>query len=65
MGLNKAEIAEGFAGDIVSIAGIPDIYVGETVTTDEATESLPPITIDPPTLKMQFFVNDSPFAGRE
>ncbi len=65
LGLNKAEISEAFAGDIISIAGIPDIYVGETVTTDEATESLPPITIDPPTLKMQFFVNDSPFAGRE
>lgn len=65
LGLNKAEISEAFAGDIVSIAGIPDIFVGETVTTDENTESLPPITIDPPTLKMQFFVNDSPFAGRE
>lgn len=65
LGLNKAEISEAFAGDIISIAGIPDIYVGETVTTDEATESLPPITIDPPTLKMQFFVNDSPFAGKE
>lgn len=65
MGLNKVEVQEGIAGDIVSIAGIPDIYVGETITTDEATEALPPITIDPPTLKMQFFVNDSPFAGKE
>ncbi len=65
LGLNKAEISEAFAGDIISIAGIPDIYVGETVTTDENTEALPPITIDPPTLKMQFFVNDSPFAGKE
>jgi len=65
LGLVKAEVAEGIAGDIVSIAGIPDIYVGETITIDEATEALPPIHIDPPTLKMQFFVNDSPFAGRE
>lgn len=39
--------------------------MGETITTDENTEALPPITIDPPTLKMQFVVNDSPFAGRE
>ncbi len=65
MGLNKVEIQEGIAGDIVSIAGISDIFVGETIVTDENTEPLPPITIDPPTLKMQFFVNDSPFAGRE
>lgn len=65
LGLAKAEVAEGIAGDIVSIAGIPDIYVGETITMDEATVALPPIHIDPPTLKMQFFVNDSPFAGRE
>lgn len=65
LGLAKAEVTEGVAGDIVSIAGIPDIYVGETITFDENTEALPPIHIDPPTLKMQFFVNDSPFAGRE
>lgn len=65
LGLQKAEISEAFAGDIVSIAGIPDIFVGETVVSDENTPALPPITIDPPTLKMQFFVNDSPFAGRE
>jgi GTP-binding protein len=65
LGLQKAEIKEAEAGDIVSIAGIPDIFVGETVTFEENTEALPPITIDPPTLKMQFFVNDSPFAGKE
>ncbi len=65
LGLQKAEIKEAEAGDIVTIAGIPDIFVGETVTTAEETEALPPITIDPPTLKMQFFVNDSPFAGKE
>ncbi len=65
LGLQKAEIKEAEAGDIVTIAGIPDIFVGETVTFEETTEALPPITIDPPTLKMQFFVNDSPFAGKE
>jgi GTP-binding protein TypA/BipA len=64
LGLQKAEIKEAEAGDIVSIAGIPDIFVGETVTVENTTEALPPITIDPPTLKMQFFVNDSPFAGK-
>lgn len=65
LGLQKVELAEAEAGDVVLLAGIPDIYVGETVTTDESSEALPAIHIDPPTLKMQFFVNDSPFAGRE
>ena len=58
-------MTEGEAGDIVTIAGIPDIYVGETVSTDVNTEPMPPITVDEPTLKMEFMVNDSPFAGKE
>lgn len=64
-GLKRQEVPEGRAGDIVIIAGIPDIYVGETITTDEAAEPLPAITIDPPTVTMTFLVNNSPFAGRE
>ncbi len=64
-GLKKVEVLEARAGDIYTIAGIPDIYVGETITTDPAAEPLPAIRIDPPTVSMTFMVNDSPFAGRE
>jgi len=64
-GLKRAEITEASAGDIVMVAGIPDIYVGETITTDENAELLSVIRIDPPTISMNFIVNDSPFAGRE
>jgi GTP-binding protein len=65
LGLKKIEVEEGEAGDIITIAGIPDIYVGETVTTDANTTPMPAITVDEPTLKMEFMVNDSPFAGKE
>ncbi len=65
MGLKRVEVPEASAGDIVTIAGIPDIYVGETITTDENAEALPAIKIDPPTISMNFLVNNSPFAGKE
>ncbi len=64
-GLEKVKVPEAEAGDIVTIAGIADIFVGETVSTSEDAEALPAITIDAPTLKMDFLVNNSPFAGRE
>lgn len=64
-GLNKLEVPEIEAGDIVAIAGIPDIAVGETITTVEDVEALPAIRIDPPSLEIEFLVNNSPFAGRE
>ncbi len=64
-GLEKVEANEAYAGDIVTIAGIADIYVWETVAQDETVEVMPPITVDKPTLKMEFLVNNSPFAGRE
>src|SRR6185436_5872047 len=64
-GLKRVEVNEATAGDIVMVAGIPDIYVGETITTDENAEALPAIKIDHPTITMNFLVNDSPFAGRE
>ena len=64
-GLKRAEVLEAVSGDIVMIAGIPDIYVGETISTDENAELLPVITIDPPTISMLFLVNNSPFAGNE
>jgi len=64
-GLRKIDVNEIIAGDIVALAGIPDISVGETITTDEKAEALPAIKIDPPALEIEFLVNNSPFAGRE
>jgi GTP-binding protein len=64
-GLKRIEVDEAVAGDIVTIAGIPDIYVGETIAGEGANEPLPAITIDPPTISMAFLVNNSPFAGKE
>lgn len=64
-GLNRVEVPEVSAGDIVAIAGLADIYVGETITTNAEIDPLPAITVDPPSLAMNFMVNDSPFAGTE
>lgn len=64
-GLERVESAEAQAGDIVLIAGLSDIFIGETVTTDPAVEPLPAIAIDEPTITVNFLVNNSPFAGRE
>lgn len=64
-GMEKYEIDEATAGDMVAIAGLPDIYVGETITTNPDAEALPAIKVDPPALAIEFMVNDSPFAGRE
>src|SRR3989338_5986283 len=59
--------AEGSAkaGDIVLVAGLPDIYIGETITTDPDASPLPAIAVDEPTIALTFLVNNSPFAGRE
>ncbi len=65
LGLNKIEITEAHAGDIVAIAGLPDISVGETVCEIGKEEALPTLRIDEPTLQMTFGVNTSPFNGRE
>lgn len=64
-GLEKVEVEKAEAGDIVMIAGLPDIFIGETVTNDPATEPLPSIAIDEPTIVLNFLVNNSPFGGRE
>ena len=64
-GQKRVEATEAAAGDIITLAGLPEIYIGETVTDDEATPPLPSITVDEPTISLQFLVNDSPFAGRE
>lgn len=63
--LNKLKTKEAIAWDIVTIAWIADIFVGETVAWVTWATPMPPITIDEPTLKMEFLVNNSPFAGRE
>ncbi|MBU0458655.1 translational GTPase TypA [Patescibacteria group bacterium] len=65
LGLHQIEGQEAVAGDIVTIAGLPNIYVGETITTDENAPPLPAIKIDPPTISMVFMVNNSPFTGKE
>jgi GTP-binding protein len=64
-GLERQAIEEGNAGDIVSIAGLPEANVAHTLCAPEATEPLPAQPIDPPTLSMMFRVNDSPLAGTE
>ncbi|MFA5023282.1 MAG: GTP-binding protein, partial [Candidatus Paceibacterota bacterium] len=64
-GLEREEVSEALPGDIVMIAGIPQIYIGETICADSASEPLPAIQIDEPTIALNFMVNDSPFAGRE
>jgi GTP-binding protein len=64
-GINRKEVAEAFAGDIVMVAGLPDIYIGETICESSDQEPLPAIKIDEPTISLNFLVNDSPFAGRE
>ncbi len=64
-GMQRVEAESATAGDIVAIAGIEDIFVGETITSNSEGEPLPAITVDPPSLAMYFMVNDSPFAGQE
>lgn len=65
LGLKRTEVDVAECGDIVALAGIADIYVGETITTDEKATPLTAISVDPPALGMDFMVNDSPLAGRE
>jgi GTP-binding protein len=64
-GLQRVEVSEALAGDIVALTGIADASIGETIADADAPEALPTIAISEPTLKMTFSVNTSPFAGRE
>ena len=64
-GLEKVEVPEAGSGDIVLIAGLADIDIGETVTTDPDAKSLPAIAVDKPTIALTFLINNSPFGGRE
>lgn len=65
MGMNRVDINEAHAGDIIALAGIADINIGDTVADMDQPEALPPITIEEPTVKMTFGVNTSPFSGQE
>lgn len=65
MGLGKQDLESASAGDIVSIAGLEGVDVGDTICQPDALKPLPPLAIDEPTMSMDFLVNDSPFAGRE
>lgn len=64
-GKKRVEIPQAESGDIVTVAGIPDIYIGETIADSESTQPLPAIKVDEPTISLQFLVNNSPFAGKE
>ncbi|TSC76228.1 MAG: GTP-binding protein TypA/BipA [Parcubacteria group bacterium Gr01-1014_31] len=64
-GLRRVPAQHGTAGDIVAMAGLPDVTIGDTITDPEHPQPAPPLTIEQPTVKMQFLVNTSPFAGTE
>lgn len=63
-GLTRKEVSEACAGDIVMIAGIPEIFIGQTLLQDNEGTILPAILVEEPTVSLFMFVNDSPFAGR-
>jgi GTP-binding protein len=64
-GVSRKEVQEVTPGDIALVAGISDVYIGETLTDTADHTPLPSITIDEPTISLNFLVNDSPFAGKE
>jgi GTP-binding protein len=65
LGLDRVEIEEAAAGDLVIIAGVDSIEIGDTVCDPDAAEPLPRVQVDPPTVRVRFSVNNSPLAGRE
>ena len=64
-GLNRKQVDEVEAGDIIAFAGIENISIGDTISDNEEPEPLPRIEVDEPTVSMLFYVNDSPFAGQD
>jgi GTP-binding protein len=64
-GIDRIDIAEASAGDIVSVAGLPDVTIGDTITEPGSPRPLPRLDVDAPTLRMTFGVNTSPLAGRD
>lgn len=65
LGLRRNEVEEASAGDIVAVAGLSDIFVGETICNVGHEEALPPIKVSEPTVEMYFSTNNSPFSGKE
>ncbi len=64
-GVKRKEVNEAVAGDIVMLAGLPEIFIGDTILGVPDGEALPSINVDEPTISLNFLVNNSPFAGRE
>jgi len=64
-GLERMEVAEAAAGDVICLAGIDDITIGETITSPDDPRPIPPMHVDEPTVSMVFGVNTSPMAGRD
>jgi GTP-binding protein len=64
-GMKRIEVQEAHAGDIVGLTGFEEVFIGETICDSELRTALPYIPIDPPTIQMQFAVNDSPLAGND
>ncbi|MEZ4157010.1 MAG: translational GTPase TypA, partial [Candidatus Paceibacterota bacterium] len=65
MGTSRVDVQSVSAGDIAIIAGMPEVYIGDTLGVDENVEALPTIAVERPTMELTFLVNNSPFAGRE
>jgi len=64
-GLSRVEVQEAFAGDIVMVAGLPNIYIGDTICENAEQEALPAISVDEPTISLNFLVNNAPYAGKD
>jgi len=64
-GMKRIEVEESHAGDIVGVTGFEEVFIGETICDTEERPALPYIPIDPPTIQMEFAVNDSPLAGKD
>ena len=64
-GLQRVEVQEATAGDIVCVSGMDELFISDTLCDQNNVEALPPLTVDQPTVSMTFQVNDSPFAGKE
>jgi len=64
-GLERVEVPEANAGDIIAVTGVENLRISDTLCNRDAVEGLPPLTVDEPTISMTFRVNNSPFAGRE
>lgn len=64
-GLDRVEVTEARAGDIIAFAGIEKLEISDTICSPELVESMPPLSVDEPTVTMTFQVNNSPFAGKE